>query len=324
MSSTKITQLTPGQEQQLANTYQQWLEAGRGCAPLDRKEVTEICAELYRRIGKPAPTVLFLSSPIMCILAWGALRGMPQLESQLESQLGSQLWSQLGSQLGSQLTNYYAGQHSCAWEVFYAFCGEIGVRYTADQSALLDLWIRQSRSLHWWFPYDGIVLASERHTAVRVDDRGRLHAAEGMACAYSDGWGIYAWHGVNIPAHYYYTGEVTPAEILAERNIEVRRALIERYDEQREKGQFMLDCGAKVLDTAIQPMRPGQSDAVNELLAIELPDDPEQRMVALRVIDPSTDRSYIIRVPPDQRTVQGALAWSFNVPPAEYKLLQES
>ena len=207
--------------------------------------------------------------------------------------------------------------------MFYAFCGEIGVRYTTDEKQLLDLWLRQSRSMHWWFPYEGIVLASERHTEVHVDDRGRLHSPRGMACAYSDGWGVYSWHGVIVPERY--CQSVVPArEILVEKNVEVRRALIERYDELTEKGRFMLDCGAKIIDSAVQPMRSGQADAVNELLAIELPDDPETRMVALRVIDPSTDRSYIIRVPPDQRTVQGALAWSFNVAPEQYQLAQES
>jgi hypothetical protein len=146
----------------------------------------------------------------------------------------------------------------------------------------------------------------------------------GPAVFWPGGAKYYFWRGVQIPARYYTNDEVTACQILVEPNIEVRRAIIERYDAQREKGRFMLDCGAKVIDSAVQPMRTGQPKAINELLSIDLPDDPDRRMVALRVIDPSTGREYIIRVPPNQRTVQGALAWSFNLKPEDYKLVQES
>ena len=177
--------------------------------------------------------------------------------------------------------------------------------------------------MHWWFPFEGVVLVSERHVGLHLDDQGQLHHPSEMACAYGDGWGVYSWHGVLIPELYYKEG--VPAKgILAEPNIEVRRALIERYDEKRGKGQFILDCGAKVIGSAVQPMRQGEPDQVNELLRIELPGDPEGSMVMLRVIDPSTGRSYLIRVPPDSPTVHDALAWTFNVAPEEYQLLQES
>jgi hypothetical protein len=373
MLATKlITRLTPGQEQRLGEVYQEWLQVGRSCGPVNRTEATAILGEFYSRIGKPAPTVLFFSSPMMCILAWGVLSQLEsqlrsqlgsqlgsqlrsqlesqlesqlrsqlesQLRSQLESQLGSQLESQLGSQLESQLGSqlrsqlesqlgsqlrsqlrsqlwsqlgnggwpYFAGQHWCAWEVFYAFCGEIGVRYGADEKALLDLWLRQSRELHWWFPYEGIVLASERHTALELDDRGRLHSPDKMACGYSDGCGVYAWHGTLIPERYY-EKPVTAVDILGEQNAEVRRCLMERYGIDR----FVLDAGAKSI----------HRERDNELLAIDLRNDPDGRLVALKLRCPSTAAVYIIRVPPDQRKVREALAWSFNV--SEYVLEAES
>ena len=141
--------------------------------------------------------------------------------------------------------------------------------------------------------------------------------------SFADGFAIYAWRGVRLDEKYYQHATTT-GEILAEPNAEVRRALMERYDAQREKGAFIIDCGAKVLDSAVQPMKPGQPDSINELLAIELPDDPDGRMVALKVLDPSTGRQYIIRVPPDQTTVRSALAWTFNLSPEQYVLQQES
>jgi hypothetical protein len=153
---------------------------------------------------------------------------------------------------------------------------------------------------------------------------------------------LYAWHGVRIPERYY-TSEVDAFEILAEKNAEVRRALAERYDEQHGKGSFIQSCNPVMLDSAIQPMRPGETDAINELLSIDLPGDPDGRMVAIKCIDPSTGRVYIIRVHPELRpllgnnnsgrpmfgepqamTVQNALASTHGLRGEEYVLQQES
>ena len=389
----KITSLTPGQEKRLAQAYEEWLAVGRSTANLDRSAAENVVIELYARIGKPKPLVLFFSSPMMCMLARGWLLGLSdqlsaqlsaQLRAQLSAQLSAHLRAQLRAQLSAQLAQlaqlsaqlsaqlraqlsaqlaqlsaqlraqlsaqlsaqldqlsdqlsdqldqlsdqrfwwaYFSGQHWCGWEAFWAFCREIGVRYTAEQSAHLDLWMRQAKELHWWFPYEGIVLVSERHTSLHVDDRGRLHHPTELACGYSDGWGIHAWHGTRIPETYFQREAAGP-EILAERNAEVRRALIERYDELNGKGSFMRACGARVLDSAVQPMHIGGKPMLNELLAIELPEDPEERMVALRVICPSTAREYIIRVPPQMKSVSQALAWTFDVKPSEYVLAQET
>jgi hypothetical protein len=260
----------------------------------------------------------------------------------LRNQLDGALRNQLAGALRNQRFNYFAGQHWCAWEVFCAFCGEIGVRYTADESALLDLWLRQSRELHWWFPYEGIVLASERHTSLHLDDRGRLHSPDTMACAYGDSWGVYAWHGTVVPERYY-KEPASASELLGEQNAEVRRALMERYDHEHGKGAFISGCGAKLIDSAVQPMRPGEPDAINELLSINLPGDPDGRILFLKMIDPSTGREYFNRVhpslcpllgndsegrpklgPPQALTVRNALASTHGLLGEQYVLEAES
>jgi hypothetical protein len=112
--------------------------------------------------------------------------------------------------------------------------------------------------------------------------------------------------------------------IVAERNAELRRMLMERYEAKHGKGRFIQDVGAKVIDSAVQPMRKGEPDTINELLSIDLPNDPDRRMVALKVVDPSTGRTYVLRVPPAETTVRGALAWTFNIRPEDYVLGQET
>lgn len=76
----------------------------------------------------------------------------------------------------------------------------------------------------------------------------------------------------------------------------------------------MNDAGAKILDKGHD----------GELLAIDLPGDPDGCMVALRVRCPSTQAVYIIRVPPDQRDYVAAKAWTFAMEKRDYILAQES
>src|SRR5271154_3192822 len=111
----RIMKLTGEQEKRLIDVRNEWLSIGYSTAPVDRAEATKIIGEFYSRIGKPKPAVLFFSSPMMCILAWGALKaltgkGPSQLDSQLWSQLCSQLWWQLCSQLWSQLDSQLDSQ----------------------------------------------------------------------------------------------------------------------------------------------------------------------------------------------------------------------
>src|ERR1700727_3640133 len=104
----KIEKLTAAQEGHLAATYKEWLSIGRMSKPLDREAATKCIGDMYEAIVEKRPAVLFFSSPIMCVLAYGVLKN---------SQLGGQL--QLRDQLRGQLNNHFGGNQWSAWEVFY-------------------------------------------------------------------------------------------------------------------------------------------------------------------------------------------------------------
>ena len=327
-----ITKLTPQQEGQLDEFRDRWLKIGLNCEPLDREKAKAAIGKMYQAIGKPEPVILFFSSPAMCLLAWAALRGVAalgknldsQLGSQLDSQLRSQLWSQLGSQLDSQLDsqlrsqlrsqldsqldsqlrsqleNYFGGQHWLAWEAFYDFCNKIGVNYDTWQRETLDMWLEQSRECHWWWPYDGIVIASDRHTELYRNARGQLHRDGGMAVKYSDGWGTYRLNGVSVDEKYV----MTPAEgieakdVLSETNVEVRRELIRKIGVER----FIQAAGAKVLNK--------QGDY--ELLSVRLSDEIRDARF-LKMLNPSIGVWHVEGVAPKIKTVQEALNWRAGI-----------
>lgn len=90
---------------------------------------------------------------------------------------------------------------------------------------------------------------------------------------------------------------ITVEEVLAERNAERRRVMIERMGYLR----FAESANAKVLDKDTDPG--GQ----RQLLKIEISDD--EPLVGLACSCPSTGRQYFLRVPPHMDSCHQAAAW---------------
>lgn len=106
------------------------------------------------------------------------------------------------------------------------------------------------------------------------------------------------WRGVPVDQRIAFQPEtITVTELLAERNVERRRVLLERMGYER----FIEHASAEVLDRDLDPG--GQ----RRLLKIPLPEDED--LVCVSVICPSTNRQYVLRVPPTMRTCRQAVAW---------------
>ena len=316
--TAKITELTPQQEAELPAFRAKYLDLATGGHRANREKLHDALTEAYAILDQPKPLLVIMPSPFSAMVAIAALKGMTgeslrdQLRDQLRGQFGGQLWDQLWDQLGDQLrgqvSNSFAAAHWCAAEVFYDFCRQIGVNYSAVQNSLLNLWLLQSRRCHWWFPYKGVVLASERHNALSIDAEGRLHSLTGLACGYPDGWGVYAVHGVRVPRYIIEEPhKITVAEIDAEKNSEVRRVMIERYG----LGRFLLDAGAKEI----------HSDDYGTLFRREIAGD--EPLVMVKVVNSTAEpdgsfKDYFLRVPPAITKARDAVAWTFDVSPEEY------
>ena len=107
------------------------------------------------------------------------------------------------------------------------------------------------------------------------------------------------WRGVIVDARVVFAPEtMTPAEILAERNAEVRRIMIERHGLEN----FLKGAGATVLDEDTDP------GGRRQLLGVPMPGDED--LVCVSLLCPSTGRHYIVRVPPGTKTCRQAVAWT--------------
>ena len=153
---------------------------------------------------------------------------------------------------------------------------------------------------------------------------------------FKDGWKVYAYHGVTVPAQVIETPEsITIEQIKEEENAEVRRCMVERMGWER----FCAEAGMKVLheDTLqsnfpsipvselvsesarlVTSYRPGTETA--QLLEADGIRDYEDRPLRfVRLTDPSTGRQYTIRVLHSHTRCYQAVAWTFGKTEEEYK-----
>lgn len=122
------------------------------------------------------------------------------------------------------------------------------------------------------------------------------------------------WRGVPVDARIiFHPHTITAAEVLAERNAERRRVLLERMGYER----FLAEAEARTLATDRDP------GGERRLLRVDLGSD--EPLVCLSVFCPSTGRQYLIRVPPAMESCHQAAAWIAGYDnPADYVPLQET
>jgi hypothetical protein len=218
---------------------------------------------------------------------WGQLRG--QLRGQLWGRQGElwgrlwdQFWDQFGGQFGIQLGDQFDDQdrdegEDQDWDgllysvfpwndayalAFYGCALLIAGRPADPRLGALSSVVAETG---WLIPMRGAVIAGARPAVLHRDARGDLHNPVGMAVAYPDGWGFYAWHGRRVP-RWVIVAPSTEA-ITTENNVEVRRCAIESLGWDR----FIAEAG-------LVPVTAGHG---KDLTAARVPDpgNPGQHLV---------------------------------------------
>ncbi|WP_327340095.1 hypothetical protein OG384_33710 [Streptomyces sp. NBC_01324] len=195
------------------------------------------------------------------------------------------------------------GQHDAAW--LAAFDGR------GDR---LDGMAAVARNAGWWWPYERTVVISERPEELYRDEAGRLDRGDGPALSYRDGFGLYAWRGMPVPAAFLAElTTLTPERIRAEENAELRRVMLEFYGYDR----YLTESGAE----------PVHRDETGILWRIALDGDEDVVMVEVVNSTPEPDgthRTYWLRVPPAVRTAKDGVAWTFGLSGESYAPLRQT
>jgi len=123
----------------------------------------------------------------------------------------------------------------------------LGVK-TPSVRGLLEV----ARRAGWWWAMDTVAVVTEPPQLIATDEQGRAHHEAGPAIRYRDGYSVYAWHGINVPADLIETGW-TAEQIMNEPNVEIRRCAVERIGWE----VFLAQLGAEPIASAPDPGNPG-------------------------------------------------------------------
>ncbi|MQY30528.1 DUF6745 domain-containing protein [Nocardia aurantia] len=195
------------------------------------------------------------------------------------------------------------GQHEAPWLAAFD-----------DRAERLSGLAGVARAAGWWWPFEHVVVLCERPSRLLRDEAGRLHAADGPAVLFPDGFALHAWHG--MPVHTDFLAglsTLTPARIRGEENAELRRVLLEHYGYDR----YLAESGAE----------PVHRDETGILWRIPLSDDEDVVMVEVVNSTPEPDgthHTYWLRVPPETQTARAGVAWTFDLDAADYAPLQQT
>ncbi|WP_433463013.1 DUF6745 domain-containing protein [Spirillospora sp. CA-128828] len=206
-----------------------------------------------------------------------------------------------GSLLRAATLDAVLGQHDAPWLALFESLG----RLDGPLAGLAEV----ARSAGWWWPYERLVILSERPAELHRDEPGRLHRGDGPALAYPDGFALHAWRGMPIPPDFVESlADLTPDRISSEQNAELRRVMLEIFGYDR----YLAETGA----------RPLHRDETGVLWSIDLQGDEPVVMVEVVNSTPEPDgthRTYYLRVPPGTRTARAGVAWTFGVDEADYR-----
>src|SRR5262249_44873361 len=108
-----------------------------------------------------------------------------------------------------------------------------------------------------------VALLVRKPRLLSLDEAGRLHSATGQSVEYADGWGFFAWHGVQVPERVILAPRtLSRADFLTENIVEVRGVIQERMGAER----FVWELEARFIDGSAQGV----------LHEVDLPGDPDR------------------------------------------------
>jgi hypothetical protein len=168
------------------------------------------------------------------------------------------------------------------------------------QHAEYEAW--EQASIHGGFRvmHEDFCLVCDFPEILKVDAENRPHSENGPSHRWRDGWSLYHWHGVKIPAEWIENREsLTPQIALTWKNVEQRRAACEILGWVN----ILKALDAKIIDTDNDP-------EIGELVEVEIPEIGREKF--LRVLC-GTGRQFALPVPPEMTTALEAQAWTWGM-----------
>lgn len=278
---SKINSLSSSQKDQIPVYRDKWLGVGLSTDPITNKPaIEEVVRNMYKNANLSAPKRFhYVASPKAAIEYISKMKGVKNKSKK------------------DILKEMSFGNQEASWLSYYDyFINVVGVKKCEKILPIIEL----AQHCGWISFYDTDVIVQERPSAIRFDDQRRIHSEVGPVIEYSDGFAIYAWHGVVIPAKWIVNRkELSAKTALTWVNMEQRRSACEIVGWAR----ILRELDATVIDSDEDLM-------IGTLIEVVIPELGKEKF--LKVLC-GTGREFAIPVPPTVMTALEANAWTFNL-----------
>ena len=202
--------------------------------------------------------------------------------------------------------NYQGGNMWAGYDCYLTSCRDIlGLELREHKG--YAIW--EQAAIHGGFRimHEEFCLVSDFPEVILKDEENRPHCETGPSHRWRDGWSLYHWHGVRIPAEWIVERKsLTPQIALSQQNMELRRAACEILG----WANILRDLNAETIDRDDDPQ-------IGDLVQVKLPDLPQPAKF-LRV-QCGTGREFAIGIPPHINKALDAQAWIVGLDPKDFQ-----
>jgi hypothetical protein len=292
-----------------------------------------VVGEVVIRVGRVEPRVVIVPSPLVMAFAYGAAAAIwhAPAATRAATDAATSAATRAATSAATGAATYAATRAATyAASACYNLAGDLGV-------ACADRWSDVYQGGNMWVSYDAFLTAARdilglrlpSHEAyasweqaaihggfrvlhsefcivsdfpevLKVDAENRPHCETGPSHRWRDGWALYHWHGVKIPAEWIEDKtSLTAKTALTWVNVEQRRAACEILG----WAAILKELKAKTIDRDDDP-------EIGELLEVSIPDIGRERFLRVTC---GTGRQFALPVPPTMKTALEANAWTYDL-----------
>ena len=217
---------------------------------------------------------------------------------------------QLGGELGLECARrwgsvYQGGNMWAGYDCYLTACRDILGLRLPEHDAYAH-W--EQAAIHGGFRvmHPEFCIVSDFPEFIKIDDQNRAHCETGPSHRWRDGWSLYHWHGVSIPAEWIEDkASLTPQIALTWSNVEQRRAACEILG----WAEILSALDAKIIHADDDPQ-------IGSIVEVTIPEIGRERFLRVTC---GTGREFALPVPPTIKTAIEAQAWTYGFDdPAEF------
>lgn len=329
-----MPRMTPEQEKLIPVYRDKWMKIVRSTERVDRDLAEKNIKAAYELMGEKEPEVIFCDSPysaldvidvrdeeskLMSLKVRKIVSQTDWTSMRIENLIYSRLYEIIIEEYQKSGGENWKGSELFAIGYDYSlspsFCGlGSGIDFAIsvlnkDCDVNSKLCFNLLANLGGWiFPHRKACVICDRPTKMCLDDEQFPHGEGFPAIQFSDGFSVYAYHGVKIPEKY---GKIHPQQwqsqwLLEEENAELRRVLIQGIGYARIS----------------QDLQATRLDNWREYTLLRIDSDVDIEPInMLKMTCASTGYIHCLRVPPDVQNAKEAISWvNWDIDPESFAI----